>query len=65
MVSLEGLDMEVSLHAQMNLFASPARRPELTGLERQKAVALLQALLLEAVKNPALLPENQRKAGNE
>ncbi len=59
--------MEVLLHSQMDLFTSPARRPELAGLDRQKAVALLEALLLEAAKNPALAPspENQGKAGNE
>ncbi|HEY0204014.1 MAG TPA: hypothetical protein VGC15_07695 [Acetobacteraceae bacterium] len=35
--------------AQPDLFVATARYAELTGTERQKAVALLQALLTEAV----------------
>lgn len=39
--------------AQMDLFATPAQPGELTGPERQMAVALLQALLTEATTEPA------------
>jgi hypothetical protein len=56
------------LHAQMDLFASPARLPELTSSERQRAVALLGTLLLEALTNPADAPskgDEKEEAGNE
>jgi hypothetical protein len=39
--------------AQIDLFAKPVAPIELIGAERQKAVALLQALLTEVVTNPA------------
>ncbi|MEK4031619.1 hypothetical protein WOC76_21425 [Methylocystis sp. IM3] len=42
--------MKKSSRTQMDLFATPAAPAvELTGFERQKAVALLQALLTEAM----------------
>jgi hypothetical protein len=39
-------------HAQIDLFNRPIMPVELTGAERQKAVALLQALLTEAAMKP-------------
>jgi hypothetical protein len=38
--------------AQIDLFTKPVAPIELNGAERQKAVALLQALLTEVVTNP-------------
>ena len=40
--------MKPLLRVQIDLFASPTQPPELIGSERQKAVALLRALLIEA-----------------
>jgi hypothetical protein len=59
--------MKLLLHAQMELFASPARPPELISSERQKALALLRALLMEAAMNQASVPANggERESGNE
>ena len=59
--------MKALLRTQMDLFASPARPPELISLERQKAVALLRVLLMEAVMRPAGVPSGdaQTEAGNE
>jgi hypothetical protein len=37
------------LRGQMDFFVTPARPAELTSIERQMAVTLLQALLTEAV----------------
>ncbi len=52
--------------AQPDLFAAETGFAELTGAERQKAVALLQALLTEAVKTLAVEPlVAAKKAGNE
>ena len=42
--------------AQPDLFAATAEFVELTGAERQKTVALLQALLTEAVMTPPSEP---------
>jgi hypothetical protein len=39
-------------HAQIDLFTRPVVPVELSGAERQKAVALLQALLTEAATKP-------------
>ena len=39
-------------HAQIDLFTRQVVPVELTGAERQKAVALLQALLTETVTRP-------------
>ena len=41
--------MRQLFHAQVDLFVRPARPAELTGVERQTAVALLRVLLTEAV----------------
>ena len=58
--------MKLLLHAQMDLFASPTRPPELISSERQKAIALLQALLLEAATNQATFQQARRAGvGNE
>jgi hypothetical protein len=59
--------MKVLLHAQMELFASSARLPELISSERQKAVALLRAMLMEAVMYPAGVPSrgDEKEAGDE
>ena len=45
--------MTKPFRTQMDLFATPARFPELAGADRQKAVALLRALLTEALVKPA------------
>jgi hypothetical protein len=52
---------------QMDLFASSARRLELTSSERQTAIALLRALLMEAVIDQADVPASggKREVGNE
>ena len=42
--------------AQPDLFVATARCAELTGAERQNALALLQALLTEAVMTPSSEP---------
>jgi hypothetical protein len=41
--------MRQLFRAQVDLFVTPARPAELTGVERQTAVALLRVLLTEAV----------------
>lgn len=49
--------------AQIDLFTRPVVPIELTGAERQKALALLQALLTEAVtKPPHQLTVSDKKA---
>jgi hypothetical protein len=53
---------------QLDLFVTPARpAEELTGIERQTAVALLQALLTEAVMTLTSDPSSsgKKEAGNE
>jgi len=52
---------------QVDLFVTPVQPAELTGAERQKAVALLQALLTEAVtRPPAESPiSGTKEAGDE
>jgi hypothetical protein len=59
--------MRVLLRTQMELLASPARPPELLGSERQKAITLLRALLMEAVTNRSGVPASggEREPGNE
>jgi hypothetical protein len=59
--------MRKLLRAQMDLFAVPSRPAELTGVERQTAVALLQTLLREAVMTPTgeLSSSREKGAGNE
>ena len=44
--------MSKQFRTQMDLFVTPARPVDLSGAERQKAVALLQALLTEVVTKP-------------
>jgi hypothetical protein len=55
------------LRGQMDFFVTPARPAELTGIERQTAVALVQALLTEAVMTLTSDPSASRKkeAGDE
>jgi len=59
--------MKLLLRAQMELFASPARPPELISSERQKAITLLRALLMEAAINQVGVPASggERESGNE
>ena len=59
--------MRKQLRAQMDLFVPLARPAEMTGAERQKAVALLRVLLTEAAAKPANEPQASGKkgAGNE
>jgi len=59
--------MKPLLRVQMDLFASPTRPPELISSERQKAIALLQALLMEAATNQDAVPSSagERETGNE
>ena len=54
-------------HAQIDLFIRPVGPVELTGAERQKAVALLQALLTEAATKPPgqSSDASQKEAGGE
>ena len=59
--------MKPLLRVQMDLFASPPRPPELISSERQKAITLLRALLMEAAMNQAGVPASggEREPGNE
>ena len=59
--------MKPLLRVQMELFASPARPPELISSERQKAIALLRTLLMEAAMKQAGAPASgdERESGNE
>jgi hypothetical protein len=59
--------MRMQLHAQMDLFIARTRPAEISGPEREKAVALLQALLREAATKPASKrsTNNEKGAGNE
>lgn len=59
--------MKLLLRAQMELLASVSRPSELIGSERQKAIALLRVLLMEAAINQAGVPASagKREAGNE
>ena len=59
--------MKLLLRTQMELFASPAQLPELSRLERQKAIALLQALLMEAAEKQPGVParDGERESGDE
>jgi hypothetical protein len=52
---------------QIDLFAQPVAPLALVGAERQKAVALLQALLTEAVTKPTgqKLNSVKKEAGDE
>ena len=58
--------MRMLPRAQPDLFVATAGFAEMTGAERQKALALLQALLTEAVMTPPSEPPAAAKeAGNE
>jgi hypothetical protein len=59
--------MKLMLRVQMDLFASPTRPPELISPDRQKAIALLQVLLMEAATNQDAVPAStgERETGNE
>jgi hypothetical protein len=54
-------------HAQIDLFTKPVAPLELTDAERQKAVALLQVLLTEAVTKPPGKSSNssEKETGDE
>jgi hypothetical protein len=53
--------MRQVFRAQVDLFVTPARPAELTGVERQTAVALLRVLLTEAVMTPISDPSTSKK----
>ena len=59
--------MRKLFRVQADLFVTSVRAAELIGIERQKAVSLLQALLTEAVKTPARdqSTSDREEAGNE
>jgi hypothetical protein len=59
--------MKPLFRVQMDLFASPVRRLELTSFEHQRAIALLRALLMEAAVSQAGVPASggERGSGNE
>jgi hypothetical protein len=59
--------MRKLLRAQMDLFVVGPRPAELTGVERETAVALLQTLLREAVRTTTGQSSSSRKkdAGHE
>jgi len=59
--------MKLLLRTQMELLVSPTRPPELLGSERQKAISLLRALLMEAVANQSGVPASggEREPGDE
>lgn len=59
--------MRKQCRVQMDLFLPLTRLGDLSGAERQKAVALLRVLLMEAAAKPANEPQANGKkgAGNE
>jgi hypothetical protein len=59
--------MRKLLRAQMDLFVVSLRPAELTGVERQTAVTLLQTLLREALMTPIseLSSSREKDAGDE
>lgn len=59
--------MTKQCRVQMNLFLPLTRLGDMSGAERQKAVALLRVLLMKAAAKPANEPEANGKkgAGNE
>lgn len=59
--------MKLLLRVQRDLFALPAQPPALIGSDRQEAVSLLQALLMEAAMDLASVPPSgaETEAGNE
>lgn len=59
--------MKLLLRAQTDLFASLSVPPEMTNVDRQEAIALLRALLMEAVTNrdDVRAKGDGREPGNE
>ena len=59
--------MGQQVRTQLDLFVTTPRPADMSGAERQKAVALLQILLKEAVTKLASKPpaRRQKEAGNE
>ena len=59
--------MRKQSRAQMDLFLPLSRPSDMSGAERQSAVALLQTLLMEAATKPVNEPQANGKkgAGNE
>ena len=59
--------MRKQCRAQMDLFLPLTQPGDMSGAERQKAVALLRVLLMEAAAKPANEPQANGKkgAGNE
>ena len=56
--------MQRQFRPQLDLFAPPVRLPGISGAERERAVALLQILLTEAMAKPAPLePPASDKGG--
>jgi hypothetical protein len=64
---MEESAMRRLFRVQMDLFVTPVRPAELNGAEREKAVALLRALLTEAVTTPGQMPSTsgKKEVGNE
>jgi hypothetical protein len=58
---MEGPAMRKLFRIQTDLFVTPSRPAELIGAERQKAVALLRALLTEALITRAGGPATSSK----
>jgi hypothetical protein len=52
---------------QPDLFVTSARRADLSGIDREKAVALLRAMLTEAVNLPGAEPRpaSKKELGDE
>jgi hypothetical protein len=59
--------MRRQCRTQMDLFLPLTQLSDMSGTERQKALALLQALLMEAATKPANEPpaNGKKGAGNE
>jgi hypothetical protein len=59
--------MRTQCRTQMDLFLPLTQLSDMSGTERQKALALLQALLMEAATKPANEPpaNGKKGAGNE
>jgi hypothetical protein len=58
---MEGPAMRKLFRIQTDLFVTPTRPVELTGAEHQKAVALLRALLTEALITRASDPATSKE----
>lgn len=59
--------MRKQCRTQMDLFLPQTQLSDMSGTERQKALALLRALLMEAATKPANEPpaNGKKGAGNE